>query len=49
MVKALQAYQGTDELQFPQLDYRRLSHAVAVALEEEKQIFRELMLGRLAR
>lgn len=48
MMKALQAYQGIDELTFPQLDYRRLSHAIAAALEEERQVFRDLVSGRAA-
>ena len=45
MQAAVEAFQGRDQLRYPAICYRRLSHAVAAALTAERESFTRLIMG----
>ena len=43
MQAAMRAYQGEEVLDFPHLDFVRLTHAVRAAIDQETECFRRLL------
>jgi hypothetical protein len=43
MLAAIEAYEGTAVLRFPDLDYRRLSHAVRAGIQAQAAILAQQM------